>query len=87
MAVARHIGVEAAARIKKKKTCEGCREDFYNQPGNSTTGECWRLEAAKLESRKLVGLNDRPPWTHKPRQTFRCYRPPGFVNIDPGVTC
>ena len=30
-----------------KKYCAGCREDYYNHNGNSTTGECWSFESAK----------------------------------------
>lgn len=74
------------ANSEKKAHCKGCRDDFYNHDGNSTTGECWGLEAAKLGKRKLVHINDRPPWNHTPRTVFRCYRPKGYVNIGPEVT-
>ncbi len=31
-----------------KKYCIGCRDDFYNHDNNSTTGECWMFEKAKV---------------------------------------
>lgn len=34
-----------------KKLCAGCRDNFYNTRGNSTTGECWNLKTAQVVTR------------------------------------
>ena len=36
------------------KHCRGCRDDFYNQPGNSSDGKCWMLKSAKLVTRYRI---------------------------------
>ncbi len=28
------------------RMCSGCHDDFYNRPGNSTTGMCWSFTTA-----------------------------------------
>jgi hypothetical protein len=41
---------------QKQHLCPGCRNDFYNQPGNSTTGECWHLQDAEVVQLTQVGI-------------------------------
>lgn len=38
-----------------RKYCSGCRDDFYNEPGNSTRGQCWNLKSAKVVTRYRIG--------------------------------
>ena len=44
----------------KLKLCKGCRDDHYNQPGNSTTGRCWSLKNAKVVTRYRIGWWTQP---------------------------
>jgi len=37
--------------------CKGCRDDFYNLVNNSTTGQCWALESARVVDK--VGYSNR----------------------------
>lgn len=39
-----------------KTTCRGCRDDFYNYNGNSTTSACWSLPTAKLVWRWAINM-------------------------------
>jgi hypothetical protein len=48
-----------------KNHCAGCRNDFYNHGSNSTTGNCWSLDTAKMVWRIPVGNWERPPYLHK----------------------
>ena len=65
---------------EKLKHCNGCEDDFYNHnlASNSELG-CWRLEKAKLVSRKKISINQIPPWKQKPIKVLFCYRQKGFV--------
>lgn len=66
----------------KKTLCRGCRDDFYNQPGNSTSGECWMLAKAKVVERTMVGVWQNPPYSWMPAKTLNCHSPDGSVWID-----
>lgn len=68
-------------KAAKRKLCSGCREDYYNQPGNSTTGECWMLSEATLVERTKVGIWQDPPYQWTPQQTLSCHRPAGCAWI------
>lgn len=67
---------------EKKALCRGCRDDFYNQPGNSTTGECWLLKNAKPVLMTKVGYWQNPPYRWQPQTTLNCHSPEGEVWID-----
>lgn len=43
--------------------CRGCRDDFYNRSGNSSTGHCFSLETAKLRWRWVINM-----WTPMDRR-------------------
>mgnify|MGYP001576579523 CR=1 FL=1 len=68
-----------AMQIKSKTLCEGCRNDFYNQPGNAPGGECWLFQKAKVATRW------RLPWWTAPTEsgaftkvrTLDCHTEPG----------
>lgn len=64
---------------EKKKLCRGCRDDYYNRPGNSNTGECWSLTSAQLVQLTKVGVWQTPPYKWAPQQTLSCHRPQGEV--------
>ena len=70
-----------------KKHCAGCRDNFYN--GNNDMGitECWSLETAKLVRKKLVPLDQRPPWNQPAQAVPSCYSKSGYVCVDPDRTC
>lgn len=67
----------------KKRLCSGCQDDHYNQPGNSTTGECWSLASARVVERTKVGWWQNGPYEWKPQTTLHCHNAPGqFAWID-----
>lgn len=67
-----------------KKHCSGCEDNFYNQPGNSNTGECWSLKDATRESYLLIPVDLPPPYLHiKPEQLPTCYRAKRCVKVKP----
>lgn len=70
----------------KKRHCEGCHDDYYNQPGNSTTGYCWSLPSMVLTMRKEVSIHQRPPWTQEATRLPDCYHRPQFVYVKPDQT-
>lgn len=59
----------------KKQYCRGCRDDYYNQPGNSTSGECWALKTARVVTRYRIGWWTRPtePGAFTEVQTLDCH--------------
>lgn len=66
------------------KHCVGCRDNYYNQPGNSTTGQCWYLSGAKLVTRFKI-YRDTP--SNQKRgyikvQVPDCYRAPGWFYVE-----
>ncbi len=72
--------------ISKKSRCAGCRDNFYNQYGNSHTGECWSLKDARVVLKKEVHIDQRPPWNQKPIKVLSCFRRPRHVYVDPNQT-
>jgi hypothetical protein len=70
-----------------KSNCHGCHDDFYNQKGNATNGECWSFKSAKLIMRKEVHVDQRPPWDQKARLLPDCYHAQRYVYVEPDVTC
>ena len=71
---------------KKRQYCSGCRDDYYNHGDNSTSGECWSLDGAKVVWSKEVPMNQRPPWHQKARRTLSCFRRSGHVEVSPHMT-
>lgn len=62
---------------EKKRLCQGCRDNYYNQSGNSTIGECWMLSKAEPVVRTSVGTWQPPPYTWNPQTTLSCHHPEG----------
>ncbi len=72
--------------IDKKKYCEECEDDFYNNKNDLGVKECWHLQDSELVLRKKVALNQTPPWNMKPIKVLSCFRQRGFLFIDKNVT-
>ena len=68
-------------KSEKLPLCQGCRDNFYNQPGNSNTGECWLLANAQPVQRTLVGVWQPPPYRWLPQTTLNCHHPEGSAWI------
>lgn len=68
---------------EKLKHCAGCHDDYYNHPGHSSEGRCWMLSQMRLEWRKEVSIDQRPPWTQAARRLPNCYHRPRFVYVKP----
>jgi len=66
-------------REEKLKKCAGCEQDFYNGKNPYEVKECWGLKSAKLVSRKMISINQRPPWKQKPIKVLSCYQQKGYV--------
>jgi hypothetical protein len=64
---------------EKKALCAGCRNDFYNRPGHSSTGQCWSLQSAKVVERTRVGWWQAPPYVWDPVTTLQCHHCPGQI--------
>ena len=62
-------------KAEKRTLCYGCRNNYYNLPGNSTTGECWMLKTAKPVERTRVGVWQNPPYRWNPATTLSCHTP------------
>jgi len=69
---------------EKKKLCRGCRDNYYNHSGNSTSGQCWMLESAQPVERTKVGTWQNPPYQWHPQTTLSCHHPEGehWIKID-----
>ena len=63
----------------KLEYCAGCREDHYNQPGNSTTGRCWNLDTAESVTRYKLAWWTAPTESgaFAEVKTNSCHREPG----------
>lgn len=63
----------------KLRMCRGCRDDYYNQAGNSQTGRCWGLANAKVVTRYRIGWWTQPtqPGAYTKVQTLDCHHAPG----------
>jgi hypothetical protein len=71
----------------KRRYCPGCEDNFYNGNNPYGIGGCWSLNSAKEVMRKMVHINDVPPWNHTPKETLSCFHKKQFVMIDEDGTC
>lgn len=64
---------------KSKDLCHGCRDDFYNQGNNSTTGECWCFKNAEVVTRYRIGwwISPIQPGAFVEVETLSCHHAPG----------
>lgn len=73
-------------KSEKLKHCRGCRDDYYNIPGNTFSGDCcWSLETMKLIWRKAVPIDLRPPWNMKAELKPSCYHRSGVIYVGKDV--
>lgn len=73
------------SKDEKRLLCAGCRDDYYNQPGNTAKGECYSLEKAEPVERTRVGWWQNAPYTWRPQTTLSCHHAPGqfaWINRD-----
>lgn len=68
-------------QMKTTKHCAGCRNDYYNFPGNSTTGKCWMLESAKMVWALDIPVDLRPPYHMKQTKRPSCYKRDRYVRV------
>lgn len=63
----------------KLPLCQGCRDDYYNHGGNSTTGRCWCLDKAQVVTRWRLGWWTTPttPGAFTQVKTLNCHNAPG----------
>ena len=64
--------------MKTKDMCQGCRDNYYNQPGNSTSGECWMYASAVIVERTSVGTWEPPPYKWRPQKVLLCHHQDGL---------
>jgi hypothetical protein len=69
----------STANDAKLPMCRGCRDDYYNRGGNSTTGRCWLLENAKVVTRYRLGWWTPPTvaGAFTKVDTLHCHHAPG----------
>lgn len=70
--------------MKDAKACAGCRDDFYNQVGNSSEGKCWQRDKAKIVTRFRTGVWTLPltPGAFTEVRVPSCYRRSSVVFVD-----
>jgi hypothetical protein len=63
----------------KQQYCKGCRDDFYNESGNSDTGCCWSLPNAEVVTRYRLHWWTQPtvPGAFTKVTTLTCHYEPG----------
>lgn len=73
--------------MNKKKYCQGCKNNFYNNGGiNGNTDQCWSLEDAEVVKKKKVPLDKKPPWNDcEIVKVPECYHDSNNVYVDPSV--
>ena len=63
----------------KKSGCAGCRNNYYNYGGTSSTGACWSLPDAKMVHRWAIGM--QTPMDRRDRfrrvKVYDCYHGEG----------
>lgn len=42
--------------VINNSNCNGCRNNFYNHSGNSSTGQCWSFETARMRYRWAINM-------------------------------
>lgn len=74
---------------KDTAPCRGCRNDFYNQAGRSTTGRCWSLPTAEMKTRFRTGTWDDPtkPGAFVEVEVYGCYHAVGEHYVDEKPAC
>ena len=81
-----HVEVIERGPKMGKEYCRGCYNDDYNH-GLGGAKECWSFADAKLKMRKIVHINQVPPWTQKPQLLPSCYTMQKHVIVDGDREC
>jgi hypothetical protein len=71
-----------------REACSGCRDDFYNVPGNAIDGKrCWSAKSGKIITRYATGVWTAPTEPGAFQQVTKpsCYNRDGthYVNALP----
>ena len=66
---------------KNKDMCDGCYNVGYNY-GLGGSKECWSYKDSTVVKKKLVHIDDVPPWNHPIKSYLSCYRPQRMLLID-----
>ena len=74
------------SKSKKLEYCAQCRDNFYNGHNSLGVKECWSLKSAKVVKKKLVHINQRPPWSQEPIKVLSCCHIEGHVLVSPNQT-
>lgn len=79
------LNLESKPTIEeKRKYCNRCRDNFYNDKKNNPSGQCWSLETSNIVIRKFVPVDQRPPYDNiSIETTLDCHRRDRHVAIDP----
>ena len=72
-------------KSQKLKHCRGCYCNDYNH-GLGGAKQCWMLNDMKLEWRKEVSVDQRPPWNQKAKRLPNCYHRSRYVYVKPHQT-
>jgi hypothetical protein len=70
---------------KRKRYCSGCYCNDYNH-GLGGAKECWSLADAKVVWKKLVHIDQHPPWNQKPERMLDCFHMQRYVCVGPKRT-
>ena len=77
-----------------REACRGCHDDYYNQPGNTFSGDrCWSAKSGLMMIRYKIGIHSMPatPFAFEQVRKPSCYRQTGeafynelphFVKLD-----
>lgn len=68
--------------MSDKSLCAGCRNDYYNGHNERGITECWSFPTATVVRRKLVHINQVPPWTQPAQRMLSCYHRAQFIVVD-----
>lgn len=74
----------------KLPLCKGCRDAYYNQPGNTTCGRCWSLASAQVVTLYRLGWWTQPieRGAYRKVVTLSCHRAPGqYAQHESMPTC
>jgi hypothetical protein len=78
-------------KAQKRKLCSGCRNNRYNMgkgyqesgiDAPVTCSECWNLKDARVISKRVVSISQRPPFTNAKQKVLSCWSCPGYATVD-----
>lgn len=69
------------SKAEKLKMCVGCEDDFYNGKNPLGVKECWMLKSAEVVRKKMVHINQRPPWKQKAIKVLSCRHEKHYIFV------